>query len=425
MRSRWGDPKRVFLALGLTGDIAEWVFYLPAIVWWTVDLEFSPLQLVGLGTALEVTVLVAEVPTGVVADRWSRKWSIVASHLVMGAAMVLAVVSLSYPVMLVAQALFALGWTFRSGADIAWLTDEITDQITDREAPGGFDALAPDVSPLILRRHRIGLVVGPLALVPVMIFGRESLRLVIAIAGCFLLASALVFGVVMSDAFRTRASRTHIERQRAIDILRGGIATARQVRPIRMLVITMVLLGAGAESLDRLGFKHFLDIGDFDENSIVWMGVLFIALGLAGAAVIWFVEHRIERDVALPRLGSHLLIVSAVGALTVAVSPIAGIAIGLLLQDATREAFDAVSAAWTNAYADEASRATVHSLVSQAHGVGEVLGGLTLAAVAQATSITVAVAVAGALWASAALTSHRTEEPRRGKTSQHASAQEP
>jgi len=99
--------------------------------------------------------------------------------------------------------------------------------------------------------------------------------------------------------------------------------------------------------------------------------------------------------------------VSAIGAVAVAISPIAGIAIGLLLQDSTREAFDPVSAAWTNQHADDASRATVHSLVSQAHGVGEVVGGLSLAALAQATSITTAVLIAAAMWTCASLVSRR------------------
>jgi len=410
MRSRWGDPKRVFIALGLTSDIAEWVFYLPALVWWTVELGFSPLQLVGLGTALETTVLLAEVPTGVVADRWSRKWSIVAAHVLMGTAMVLAVVTLNYAVMLGAQVVFALGWTFRSGADIAWLTDEISElnergELANTQAT--FEHATPDVSPIILQRHRLGLIVGPLALVPVMIFGRASPRVVIAIAGCFLVGSAFGFAATMSDAFRSRATRTYDDRPRALSILRTGLTTARRVRSIRLLVITMMFLGLGSESLDRLGFKHFLDIGEFDENSIVWTGVLFIALGFAGAAVVWLAERRIEGGIALPQLGSRLIVVSAIGAVAVAISPIAGIAIGLLLQDSTREAFDPVSAAWTNQHADDASRATVHSLVSQAHGVGEVVGGLSLAALAQATSITTAVLIAAAMWTCASLVSRR------------------
>ena len=124
--SGWRAPERIFVGMGVTFDAATWAWYLAAIVWWTVDLGYGPLQLVLLGTVLEVTALVTEVPTGMVADRVSRKWSVVSSYAMMSTAMMLSAATRDYGVMLAAQALFGLGWTFRSGADVAWLTDERT-----------------------------------------------------------------------------------------------------------------------------------------------------------------------------------------------------------------------------------------------------------------------------------------------------------
>jgi DHA3 family tetracycline resistance protein-like MFS transporter len=49
----------------------------------------SPLQLVLVGTALEATVFVFEVPTGVVADVRSRRLSIVIGYVLVGAGFVL------------------------------------------------------------------------------------------------------------------------------------------------------------------------------------------------------------------------------------------------------------------------------------------------------------------------------------------------
>ena len=42
---------------------------LAAVVWWVVELRLSPLRLALLGTALVLTILVAETPTGVLAGR--------------------------------------------------------------------------------------------------------------------------------------------------------------------------------------------------------------------------------------------------------------------------------------------------------------------------------------------------------------------
>jgi hypothetical protein len=74
----------------------RWIF-LRAIFhrgWWlvtslylVVEARLSPLQPVMLGSAQGLTVILFEVPTGLLADTYSRKWSIVVSHVVMGTAM--------------------------------------------------------------------------------------------------------------------------------------------------------------------------------------------------------------------------------------------------------------------------------------------------------------------------------------------------
>ena len=161
--------------MGMAHDAATWAFYLAAIVWWTIDLGYGPLQLVLLGTTLEITMLVSEVPTGVVADRFSRKWSTVLSFAIMTAAMFLHVATTEYWVLLISQALFGLGWTFRSGADVAWLTDEAA------WLAEGTDTADVDQSPILLRRHRLGMVAGLAALLPTTLLGGGNLRLVIAI----------------------------------------------------------------------------------------------------------------------------------------------------------------------------------------------------------------------------------------------------
>ena len=85
----------------------------------------SPLQLVLVGTLMEVSIFVFEVPTGVVADVYSRRLSIVIGTAVMGVAVILfGAFSDVWPI-LAANALWGFGYTFTSGAFDAWLADEI------------------------------------------------------------------------------------------------------------------------------------------------------------------------------------------------------------------------------------------------------------------------------------------------------------
>lgn len=379
--------------MGIAHDAATWSFYLVAVVWWTVELGYGPLQLVLLGSVLEVTLLLSEVPTGVVADRFSRKWSVVISYVIMAVAIVLSAATLNYGVMLGAQALFGIGWTFRSGADVAWLTDEMTWR--SRQTDGS--AVETDQSRVLLRRHRLGMASGVVVLVPTIYFGRGSLREVIVIAGVVLAIAAVVLAVTMTDHFRQ--GQTEDEHTlTAREILRDGFQTARRVRSIRLLLIVMLLLGLGGDALDRLGFKQFLDDGDFGDDSLLWTGLLFIVLGALGVVVVWFTERALARGVELAVLAFGLLIISAAGAFVAAVAPVIGIAIGMAMQDPCREALDPVTAAWANREAPEASRATVHSFVSQAQGIGRMTGGIALASLAELTNIRWAIFGAAGLW---------------------------
>lgn len=390
--------------MGMAHDAATWAFYLAAIVWWTVDLGFGPLQLVLLGAILEITMLVSEVPTGVVADRFSRKWSTVISFAIMTAAMFLHIVTTNYGVLLASQALFGLGWTFRSGADVAWLTDEMASRWRDGAEPDR--DLDEDLSPILLRRHRLGMVAGLVALLPTTLFGGTSLRLIIGLCAGVLGLTTIWLAAAMTDHFRAGLDEDEHPGSMG-SILREGIATTRRVPSLRILVAVVVLLGLGAEALDRLGFKQFLDDGDFGDDSLFWTGLLFMTLGALGVAVVWFVERALGRGVRLVMLAVILVAVSAGGAVVAAIAPALGIAIGMALQDPCREALDPVSVAWTNREAPESARATVHSLVNQAHGLGVLVGGVTLAAVAEAIGIRWVIFVAGALWAVAAVLATR------------------
>jgi len=60
---------------------AFWPLFFVRLV---TDVGLSPLQLVLLGTVMELSILIAEVPTGIVADLYSRKWSVIAAFVLGG-----------------------------------------------------------------------------------------------------------------------------------------------------------------------------------------------------------------------------------------------------------------------------------------------------------------------------------------------------
>ncbi|MGI9614780.1 MAG: hypothetical protein ACR2QO_17850, partial [Acidimicrobiales bacterium] len=71
------DQARLFVWSGLIWQGALRAYWVSLVVRITIELELPSLQLVLLGTAMELALLLAEVPTGVVADAYSRNWSVV------------------------------------------------------------------------------------------------------------------------------------------------------------------------------------------------------------------------------------------------------------------------------------------------------------------------------------------------------------
>ena len=103
----------VYFGLQLGAHLPTWVVM---AVYLVRELHFSPLQLVLMGTAMEAAVFLCEVPTGVVADTYSRRLSLIIGYLGMGVAWA-AVGLVSAPWLIIALwALWGLSYTFTSGA---------------------------------------------------------------------------------------------------------------------------------------------------------------------------------------------------------------------------------------------------------------------------------------------------------------------
>src|SRR6266550_3703150 len=86
------------------------------------ELHFSPLQLVLMGTAMEAAVFLFEVPTGVVADTYSRRLSLIIGFFGMGLAWMLVGVFSAPWLVIALWAVWGLSYTFTSGAEQAWIT---------------------------------------------------------------------------------------------------------------------------------------------------------------------------------------------------------------------------------------------------------------------------------------------------------------
>jgi hypothetical protein len=350
--------------------------------WWlvtslylVVEADLSAFQLVFVGTAQGLTALVFEVPTGVIADTVSRKWSIVIAHLVMGTAMLSTGLVTSFTALVATQMLWGLSWTFSSGADVAWLTDEL-------DQPDRITGVLTASARWELMGAASGLVAfGALA-------AATDLRTAIVISG----VSMVVLGFYVAMSF-TEHNFTPARKHRwkeSVSIFQRGIDLARHDREILLVFAATILVNGAAEAFERLFPKRLIELGFPEEpDPIVWLTALGLVTLATGALALRIVEARIDGAGVARRVYAMTCFVGALGLIALALAPdeFSGMVGVLLVGGIAWPVTRCVSVIWVNRRATSDVRATVQSFLAQAEYLGEILLGIGLGILAQASSI--------------------------------------
>jgi DHA3 family tetracycline resistance protein-like MFS transporter len=398
----------VYYGLSFGGYMPTWVVM---SVYLVSELHLSPLQLVLMGTAMEAAVFLFEVPTGVVADTYSRRLSLVIGYLGMGVAW-LAVGLVSAPWLIIALwATWGLAYTFTSGAEEAWIADEVG---------------ADKVGPIFLRAARwgqAGAVVGLLLQVAV---GIQSLRAGVILGGVFTILCGIGCILFMPETGFRRRPRA--ERANAFAEMRTTAVTGARyawAAPVIVLLAAADLfMGASSEAFDRLKEAHFLRdvglpaVGSLDP--VVWFGIFWLVGMLLNIAAIGGLIKRVEsggrQSIARYLFGFTALQLIAMLIFAMTGSTWLAIA-GLLGVFFARNMAMPLYTTWLNEQITDSSvRATVLSLTGQADAIGQAGGGPVLGAIGNVWGIraalaTGALAIGPALGLYARAIAHHGREP--------------
>jgi predicted MFS family arabinose efflux permease len=355
-------------------------------LYFVVHDQLSASQLVFLGTAVSVTLVLADVPAGGWSDALSRKWPLVIGHGFLAAGMVMTGVVTAFPLILATQVLWGLGWALSGGADVAWLTDELG-------RPGR-------VAWVLTARARKDLTGGAAGMIIFGVLGwAAGLATAIVISG----AAMAVLGLFVAARF-TEDNFTPASQRRwraSLSILRRGSALVRRDHEILLaLTATMIINGAGIVSW--LFPRQLVDLG-FGGDPVLRYTAIGIASFALGAVALRIVEARIDDAGAARRIYALACFTGTAGLIVLVCAPgalIGGVGV-LLVSGICFNVTRAVSVIWVNGRTTSDVRATVHSFLSQAESVGEIGGGFTLALLARAGGISVVLLTSAALIACA------------------------
>jgi hypothetical protein len=389
----------------LTTAYLRWAFLRAALArgWWLVTAlylvvvaDLSPSQLVLVGVFQGLTVVVAEVPAGVFADAVSRRLALVVAHVVMGAGMAMTGLVTAFPLLVVTQCLWGLGWAISSGADVAWITDEL-DQPGLRNGSTVIDRVLIAQGKVELLGAVAGIVVlGVLG-------GTTGLALAIVLAGLSMIGVGLLL-VGRWPEDRRAPNRSLGAWAASSAVLKQGITVARADRTIALVLVSTLLVNGGAEGFGRLFDRRLLALGvPARPDPIVWFAALALVAAALGAFTLRFVEARIDGDGVAKSSYVVACAIAAAGLVVFAHAPStqAAVAGALVVNGIGWPIIRVAATVLVNRRTPSESRATVHSLLSQSENLGEIVCGLGLAAIAGLTSPTVTLMVSATLVAAA------------------------
>jgi DHA3 family tetracycline resistance protein-like MFS transporter len=365
----------------------------------------DPLQLVLVGTALELAAFLFEIPTGVVADVYSRRLSLIIGFALIGLGFLVEGSLPLFGAILLAQALWGIGWTFTSGAREAWLADEVGEE---------------RAGPVYLRAAQVGQIGSLLGALLGAGLATLRLSLPMLLGGALFIAMAAALALLMPE----RGFRPTPREERGSWRVMGDtfLAGARQVRgrPVLLTILGIaVFAGLSSEGFDRLWAAHLLaaftlpPLGTLEP--VAWFGVIAVGTQMLGLAAVEIVRRRLDttshRAVAWTLFGSTAMLAVSLAAFALAGGFPAALAAYWTVA-VLRRVNDPITTAWLNQSLDSRTRATVLSMSGQADALGQGAGGPALGWIGAALSPRAAIlAAAGALLPALLLYARAVRQP--------------
>jgi DHA3 family tetracycline resistance protein-like MFS transporter len=278
--------KQTYLLIRSVMGIGFFMMFTAAILYRIDIAKLEVYQLILLGTALEVSIFLFEVPTGIVADLKSRKLSIIIGLLLIGIGFIIEALTIQFWIIFIAQIIWGIGLTFISGALDSWVTDELENK---------------NVDVILVSGHQYFKFFQVVGILLAGIIGMISIRSAIYLSGSMFILIALIGSIFMKEE--------HFNKQRNFELsfyqeYIGQIVKTyhhiKQTDVLRMMFIVLLFFGLYSEGIDRTYELHILDNlgfrGIFDLPDI-WIISIINALGaLLGFLVLSIVKRFIKQS---------------------------------------------------------------------------------------------------------------------------------
>jgi MFS transporter, DHA3 family, tetracycline resistance protein len=346
-------------------------------VYYVMTAGLDPLQLVLVGTMLEAAVFLFEVPTGVVADIYSRRLSVIIGVFLIGVGFILEGSLPLFLWIMLAQLLWGAGYTFTSGALQAWISDEIGEE---------------QAGPAFLRGAQLsqfGAIAGTAAGTAL---GTLALNLPIVLGGAlFIVLGGFLLLFMPETGFKPAPASDRTTLGNMLHTLKSGASIVKKRPALANILWIGVFFGLYSEGFDRLWVAFLIEDFSFPWfEPVIWIGAMRGAAMLLIAAAAEIVRRKVDTNNPnrIGRVMAYLTIGLVISLLAFALSRDLALAVMLYLAISVfREINYPLYTAWVNHRLDPQVRATVLSFSSQVDAIGQIAGGPAIGVVARAISL--------------------------------------
>ena len=384
------DATRAYLFLEIAIGMFTGMVFVTNSLYQATIAGLTPLQLVLVGTTLEISAFIFEVPTGIVADIYSRRLSVIVGYALMGAGFLIEGFFPVFRLIVLAQVIWGLGYTFTSGAKQAWITDEVGEDNANK---------------LFLRAARLGAYAWLFALAAALLTGANNAAFPIRVGAIGILLTGIVLAIIMPETgFHPTPQEDRNTWQHMWHIFKQGVSAVRVHPRLLNIVFIGLCYGLYSEGFDRLSVKLLLDNFHvpvlFGSNQLAFF-VMLEAIGTVFSIfVVRFVEQRLDTGSPLA-IGRAMLLVTGlitVSMLSFALSPALALAVIFMITvGLLRGVSGPLQTAWINQKLDSRVRATIHSMFGQVDAIGQTVGGPVVGLIANVFSVRLAVSLSSLL----------------------------
>jgi DHA3 family tetracycline resistance protein-like MFS transporter len=397
-------PLYLFLECGTSFLLG--ICYATITVYWVISGRLNPLELLLLGTALELSYFLLQLPTGVLADLVSRRLCTLAGLFIVGLALIMESLSPAFANLMAAQVVLGLGAALNNGAQEAWIAGELAGELGDERMTGVY-----------LRATQYGLIATVAGSLLSGLIALAGLNLPLLTGGSLICLLAIGTAVVMPEhnfqPAAPRPARLLLIASSARTMLADQArATHRAVIAVPGLVLLFgmtLFAGMWSESFDRLWGAFLLRDIRFPQLSglhpAMWFSLFACAAALLGVGATELAKRRTERLGPDSVAGGLLALTLAIGAAVVVMATAHAFALVVTAYVAVsvlRPVVDPLLSGWMVTRIESSVRATALSAKDMFDSGGQIVGGPVIGAVGTLTSIRIALLAGAAALAPAA-----------------------